>query len=219
MGAMLKAIHALRGISLHPLGGHQVDVYDPEGRKNWIGQSARVRKTIEILANIKPRGEKTLVFIEDRAVQSTFAAVAAAELGLVQEPDIINGEMAGEKRLAVVDRFQALPTGFAMLVLSPKAAGMGLTITAANHVIHLSRWWNPAVEDQCNDRVYRIGQTRPVSVHVPIAVHPEFGDASFDVKLDALLDRRRALSGDMLAPPTSAGDVSDLFNDAVSEVG
>lgn len=53
------------------------------------------------------------------------------------------------------------------MVLSPKAAGVGLTITAANHVIHLSRWWNPAVEDQCNDRVYRIGQSKAVTVHVP----------------------------------------------------
>ncbi|MER9800920.1 DEAD/DEAH box helicase [Mesorhizobium sp. M0142] len=217
MGAMLKAIHALRGISLHPMGGINVDVYNSEARKSWIGQSARVRKTFEILAEIKRKGEKVLVFIEDRAVQSTFAAAAAAELGLSQEPEIINGEMPGEKRLAVVDRFQALPSGFAMLVLSPKAAGIGLTITAANHVVHLSRWWNPAVEDQCNDRVYRIGQRLAVSVHVPIAIHPALDDASFDVKLDALLTRKRTLSRDMLAPPTSASDVSDLFEGSVEQ--
>src|SRR5665213_3758687 len=87
-----------------------------------------------------------------------------------------------------------------MLILSPKAAGIGLTITAANHVIHLSRWWNPAVEDQCNDRVHRIGQTRPVTVHVPLALHPGLGEGSFDSKLDALLGRKRALSRDMLMP-------------------
>lgn len=215
MGAMLKAIHALRGISLHPHGGVAVDVYDARSRKKWIDQSARVRTTLEILGNIQRAGEKALVFIEDRAIQAAFASVVAAELGLDREPDIINGELAGEKRQAVVDKFQALPEGFALLVLSPKAAGIGLTITAANHVIHLSRWWNPAVEDQCNDRVYRIGQTRPVTVHLPIAIHPGLGDASFDTKLNALLERKRTLSRDMLAPPVSDGDVSELFSGAV----
>lgn len=216
MGAMLKAIHALRGISLHPAGGGGVDVYAPQSRKTWIGQSARVRTTLEILAEIQRSGDKALVFIEDRAIQSAFASVAAAELDLDREPDIINGELAGEKRQAVVDKFQGLPKGFALLVLSPKAAGIGLTITAANHVIHLSRWWNPAVEDQCNDRVYRIGQTKPVTIHIPIAMHPALGNASFDMKLDALLSRKRNLSRDMLAPPISDGDVSELFNSAIA---
>jgi SNF2 family DNA or RNA helicase len=215
MGAMLKAIQALRGISLHPNGNGGIDVYDAVFRKKWIGQSARVQKTLEILSAIQLAGDKALVFIEDRAVQAAFAAVVAAELGLDREPDIINGELAGEKRQEVVDRFQSLPKGFGLLVLSPKAAGIGLTITAANHVIHLSRWWNPAVEDQCNDRVYRIGQTKPVTIHVPIAVHPALGDTSFDMKLDALLNRKRSLSRDMLAPPLSDGDVAELFTGAV----
>ncbi|RCW87569.1 DEAD/DEAH box helicase [Phyllobacterium bourgognense] len=215
MGAMLKAIHAFRGISLHPSGDRGVDVYDPVSRKAWIAKSARVSKTIDILSAVQMRGEKALVFIEDRAIQSAFTAIIAAELGLDREPDIINGDVAGAKRQDVVDRFQALPKGFDLLILSPKAAGIGLTITAANHVIHLSRWWNPAVEDQCNDRVYRIGQTKPVTVHVPIAVHPALGDSSFDVKLDALLDRKRNLSRDMLAPPITDGDVGELFNGAV----
>ena len=102
-----------------------------------------------------------------------------------------------------------------MLVLSPRAAGIGLTITAATHVIHLSRWWNPAVEDQCNDRAYRIGQTRDVTVHLPIAVHPRVSEHSFDVRLDELLERKRALSQHMLRPPESEGDISDLFGGVV----
>jgi len=215
MGAMLKAIHALRGISLHPHGNDGVDVYDAQSRKKWIGQSARVRTTLDILAEVQRAGEKALVFIEDRAVQAAFASVVAAELGLEREPDIINGALAGDKRQPVVEKFQSLPKGFAVLILSPKAAGIGLTITAANHVIHLSRWWNPAVEDQCNDRVYRIGQVKPVTIHVPIAVHPALGDASFDKKLDALLDRKRTLSRDMLAPPVADGDVAELFSGAI----
>ncbi|MDB5540080.1 MAG: helicase, superfamily, partial [Devosia sp.] len=214
-GDMLKTIHALRGISLHPHGADGLDPYDAVSRQKWIDSSARVSQALLILQNIKAAGEKTLVFIEDRAVQSAFAAVAAATLGLPAEPEIINGDVAGDQRQKVVDRFQSKPPGFGLLILSPKAAGIGLTITAANHVIHLSRWWNPAVEDQCNDRVYRIGQMKPVTVHIPMAVHPVFGETSFDLKLDALLERKRSLSRDMLAPPVSESDTEDLFESAV----
>jgi hypothetical protein len=75
----------------------------------------------------------------------------------------------------------------------------------------LSRWWNPAVEDQCNDRAFRIGQTRPVTVHLPMAVFPPRPDASFDKTLDELLSAKRSLSREMLMPPTSERDVEDLF--------
>ena len=68
--------------------------------------------------------------------------------------DLINGETPIQKRQVIVDRFQQ-GGGFDLLVLGPKAAGTGLTLTSATHVIHLSRWWNPAVEEQCNDRVHR----------------------------------------------------------------
>ena len=216
-GEMLKIIHALRGVSLHPGRGLKVDPYDAGDRSRWIEASARVSSTLRILRDVKALDEKALVFIEDRAVQSVFAAVAAQEFDLEEEPSIINGATDGHERQKVVDRFQKDRRGFGLLVLSPKAAGVGLTITAANHVVHLSRWWNPAVEDQCNDRVYRIGQTKPVTVHIPQAIHPRFGDASFDKKLDQLLEKKRILSRDMLAPPVSDGDIEALFNSTISK--
>lgn len=102
------------------------------------------------------------------------------------------------------------------MLLSPKAGGVGLMLTAANHVIHLSRWWNPAVEDQCTDRVYRIGQTKTVQVHIPLAIHPRFAEHSFDRNLHALLERKRELSRGVLAPSVaSAGDMAALFNTSV----
>ncbi|MGN6102841.1 MAG: DEAD/DEAH box helicase [Devosia sp.] len=214
-GDMLRAIHQLRGVSLHPAGAGGIDPYDAGQRKAWIAASARVTSAMDVLGSVRRRGQKALLFIEDRAVQEVMAAVIAAEFGLPGEPEIINGAMPGDRRQAVVDRFQAKPPGFDVLILAPKAAGVGLTITAANHVVHLSRWWNPAVEDQCNDRVYRIGQELPVTVHIPIARHPHFGDASFDVKLDALLARKRALSRDMLVSPVSDGDAASLYRDTV----
>lgn len=215
--SMLETLHLLRGISLHPLRSSETNAYDPAWRRNWINGSARVQKTFSILEDIRSRGEKALVFLEDRAMQKIFAACVAEHFRLHARPPIINGEMTGRQRLQAVDSFQAGPTGFDLLILSPKAAGIGLTITAANHVVHLSRWWNPAVEDQCNDRVFRIGQTKDVTVHLPMAIHPTYGEASFDDKLNSLLERKRTLSRDMLAPPTSTGDIGDLFAGTVQQ--
>lgn len=144
-------------------------------------------------------------------MQKVFASSVAEHFRMHSRPPIINGEMSGSQRQQVVDSFQRKPPGFDLLVLSPKAAGIGLTITAANHVVHLSRWWNPAVEDQCNDRAFRIGQTKEVTIHLPMAIHPTYGEASFDNKLHTLLERKRILSRDMLAPPMSERDVDGLF--------
>ena len=97
--------------------------------------------------------------------------------------------------------------GFNAIVMSPLAAGVGLNITEANHVIHYSRWWNPAKEDQASDRVYRIGQTRPVHIYLPMATYPDF--QTFDVILHELLERKRQLSQDTLFP-TERAEVTPL---------
>lgn len=212
-GSVLQAINSFRGISLHPNGTRDCDPLDKESISRWIAKSARVRHTVDVLEKLRSLGEKALVFIEDLDVQALFSAAIATHLGLDRQPAIINGAVLGERRLEIVERFQSSTQPFDLLVLSPKAAGIGLTITAANHVIHLSRWWNPAVEDQCNDRCYRIGQQKPVTVHIPIALHPDYGEASFDVKLDALLEHKRQLSQHMLLPPVADDDVEALFRE------
>ena len=120
-------------------------------------------------------------------------------------PMVINGEIDAFKRQKRVDEFQS-SKDFDVMILSPKAGGVGITLTAANHVIHLSRWWNPAVEDQCSDRVYRIGQTKDVHIYYPLAIYPADPDNSFDIKLDALMTRKRNLSQQLLAPPIITKD-------------
>lgn len=82
--------------------------------------------------------------------------------------------------------------------MSPVAAGMGLNVTAANHVIHYSRHWNPAKESQATDRAYRIGQTKDVYVYYPIAVSKDF--QSFDKTLDELLSRKSTLATSTIFP-------------------
>jgi SNF2 family DNA or RNA helicase len=208
---MLEVLHHLCGVSLHPHRADDVDTSDRGSILSWIGASARLSKCVELLRGIAGRGDNAIVFIEDLAVQRAFAESMAVVFDLEDIPGVINGGLPGDKRQVIVDRFQEASPGFDLLLLSPRAAGLGLTITAATHVLHLSRWWNPAVEDQCNDRAYRIGQTQDVTVHVPLAVHPDYGDQSFDVKLNQLLERKRTLSRDMLLSPEMNGDLEGLF--------
>jgi SNF2 family DNA or RNA helicase len=208
-GRMLESLHNLRAVSLHPKP--EMSSSDEE----FISQSARLLETMRILDEVAARREKALVFVDARAMQAALMEVLQRRYHLTDPPLVINGDVPGGKRLARAEDFQQQP-GFGVLMLSPRAGGVGLTITGANHVIHLGRWWNPAIEDQATDRVYRIGQKKPVHVYTPLAVHPQFGDASFDVRLDELLQRKRALSQELLAPPeASKGDLENLLRDVV----
>ena len=101
----------------------------------------------------------------------------------------------------IVSKFQEPNQRFDVLLLSPKATGVGITLTATTHVILLTRWWNHTVEDQCTDIAYRIGQTSDDSIYLPKAIHPLYGDVSFDYILHELLQNKRALSKEMLMPP------------------
>ncbi|QNE05227.1 DEAD/DEAH box helicase [Croceicoccus marinus] len=211
-GAMLKVLHMLRGTSLHPSPPRGISNID-----EYIGQSARLKKTFEILEEVQQCGEKALLFCEDLEMQAFLAMAIQERFALERRPMCISGKVAGHKRQEMVTAFQSSPAAFDVLILSPKAGGVGLTITAANNVIHLSRWWNPAVEDQATDRAYRIGQTRPVTIHIPMAVHPDdaIGPSSFDQRLDALMERKRSLSRGLLMPPESDRDVEDLLSDVL----
>ena len=211
-GGMLTFLAAMRGTSLHPRGPQ-----DPIGDLAvFAADSARIESTFRVLDAARLKNEKVLVFVEDLAMQDRFAEVVQARYGLPRRPMRINGGVAGHTRQRMVDEFQAEPDRFDVMVLSPKAGGVGLTITAANHVVHLSRWWNPAVEDQATDRVFRIGQTKDVFVHIPLAVHPDpaLSESSFDLRLDDLMERKRALTRDLFLPPeANDADLARLFED------
>jgi hypothetical protein len=199
-GPMLETLHLLRGVSLHPVWPPASEIEDTQA---FIAQSARLTETFVILDDIAKKREKVLIFIESLELQEHLALLIKKRYGLRRLPMRINGEIAGEKRQELVDQFQSERGVFDAMILSPRAGGVGLTLTAANHVIHLSRWWNPAVEDQCTDRVYRIGQNQTVHVYYPMAVHPGFGESSFDQLLNALLDRKRKLAERMFLPPVN----------------
>ncbi len=208
-GAVLTALQAFRALSLHP------DPHMEGDDVAFIAASARLMLCFAALDSIAAAGERALVFLDKRDMQPRLAGLIQRRYRLAETPSIINGEVAGARRQARVDRFQAAPEGFDVMVLSPKAAGVGLTITRANHVIHLERWWNPAVEDQCTGRALRIGQTRTVHIHIPIATLPA-GPKSFDENLHVLLERKRALMRSALLPPElNDGDRDALFDNTV----
>lgn len=201
-GAMLEGIQRLRRISLSPIA--RADAADDD---QWIASSARLQATFEAMDQIAERDEKALLFVEFRDMQAELAGVIQRRYRLPRPPQIISGDVAGPARQARVDHFQTGAAGFNALILSPKAGGVGLTLTAANNVIHVTRWWNPAVEDQSTDRCYRIGQTKAVTVYLPTALYPAAPDSSFDRRLAKLLADKRQLSRELLSPP--AGTETD----------
>ena len=204
---ILQVLHQLRDISDHPLLADSQ--WERVPTSDIIEQSAKLLVTIEILEKIRSADEKAILFAERRKTQHLLAHVIREHFGLA-EISIVNGDTPGSTQRAnsmkmsrqqSVDCFQTAP-GFNAIIMSPLAAGVGLNITAANHVIHYSRWWNPAKEDQASDRVYRIGQTRPVHIYLPMAIHPEF--QTFDVILHELLERKSQLSQGTLFPTEQA---------------
>lgn len=150
------------------------------------------------LESIREAGDKAIVFCEFRDLQRTLQRAVSERFGFI--PDVINGDTSAaaanaNNRQRRLRAFQE-KRGFGAIILSPLAVGFGVNIQAANHVIHFTRTWNPAKEDQATDRAYRIGQTKDVFVYYPVVVADDF--VTFDAKLDRLLEWKRGLSTDML---------------------
>ncbi len=218
---VLRALQAMRAISDHPyLPDRRLDAVPVE---DLVRTSAKLLETVDILDHVRERDEKVLLFAERRETQRMLAAVLHERYGV--HARTINGDTpstptgrrsAKLSRQEAIDAFEATD-GFNALILSPVAAGVGLNITAANHVVHYARHWNPAKEDQATDRAYRIGQTRDVHVYYPMAVLPEF--ETFDVVLDKLLDRKRALADASLFPTERVEVRRDELYDSVFGTG
>lgn len=210
---ILQVIAMLRDTSLCPhLTSYSDSTFENMSVDVFFNMSARLKATFQTLVNIKARKEKVLIFVTSRKMQRILKRFLEKAFGISIQPPI-NGELIGLKRQQIVDDFNQ-KEGFAILILSAEAGGVGFNITAANHVIHLSRCWNPAKEDQATDRVYRIGQEKEVHVYLPIAQY-EGGD-SFDVKLDQLLQYKRSLSQSVIFPTADTEvDGQDMYNELV----
>lgn len=199
---MLVTIGQLKEVSEHPyLYDATLHNHDTE---DLIHAAARLQATVAFLDKIKQKNEKVIIFAERKEIQKMLFNLCLSKYHLTCS--IINGDtptivkrISQNKlsRQACIDAFQQ-QEGFNIIIMSPKAAGIGLNITAANHVIHYSRPWNPAIENQATDRAYRIGQTKDVYVYYPLAVRTN--STSFDETLDILLERKNALASSTIFP-------------------
>jgi non-specific serine/threonine protein kinase len=181
-GLVLASLMRLKQICNHPsqwLG-------DGSWNEADSGKMARLREVAEV---IEAKQEKVLVFTQFREMTAPLAAFLVSVFG--RPGLVLHGETAVSKRLPLVRQFQE-DERVPFFVISLKAGGAGLNLTAASHVVHFDRWWNPAVENQATDRAFRIGQTRNVLVHKFVC------RGTVEERIDQLIDAKRQLSDDLL---------------------
>jgi non-specific serine/threonine protein kinase len=181
-GLVLAFLMRLKQICNHPsqwLG-------DGAWAEGDSGKFARLRDIAEVIA---ARQEKALVFSQFKETTAPLAAFLGSVFG--QPGLVLHGQTEVKKRKDLVRRFQD-DESVPFFVLSVKAGGVGLNLTAASHVIHFDRWWNPAVENQATDRSFRIGQTRNVLVHKFVC------QGTVEDKIDQMIESKKQLAGDFL---------------------
>ncbi|MDT9593195.1 DEAD/DEAH box helicase [Nocardioides zeae] len=185
-GLVLAMLTGLKQICNHP--AHFLK--QTSGR--IAGRSEKVDLLDELLPTLVAEGSSVLVFTQYVAM----ARILAQHLEVTGVPhQLLHGGTSVAERERMVAAFQAGPEadGPPVFLLSLKAGGTGLNLTRADHVVHLDRWWNPAVEEQATDRAYRIGQTRPVQVHRFVT------RGTIEERVAELLQRKRALADAVLA--------------------
>ncbi len=181
-GLVLSFLMRFKQICNHPSQWLGDAAWEEEESGKW----ARLRDIVETIA---ARQEKVLVFTQFREVTTPLAGFLSTVFG--RPGLILHGETPVKKRKELVQQFQE-EDGAGFFVLSLKAGGAGLNLTAASHVVHFDRWWNPAVENQATDRAFRIGQKKNVMVHKFIC------RGTVEEKIDELIESKRKLSTDVL---------------------
>ncbi|MGP3633795.1 DEAD/DEAH box helicase [Streptomyces sp. 24-1644] len=192
-GLIMKLLSSLKQICNHPAQ------YLKEEPTRLTGRSGKLALLDELLDTILSEDGSVLIFTQ----YVTMARLLSAHLTSRAVPSqLLHGGTPVAEREQMVDRFQSAEVP--VFLLSLKAAGTGLNLTRAAHVIHYDRWWNPAVEEQATDRAYRIGQTQPVQVHRLIA------EGTVEDRIGELLESKRALADAVLgAGETALTELSD----------
>ncbi len=219
----LSKLRDLRLYSLHPilLEKDKLLNIDELVNQDILNQFSKTKKLLSLLEEIKKKDEKVIIFVISKSMQLLLQYTLRTPLGL-GEISVINGDNNKSNTMHTkLDNFKK-KQGFNVIILSPLAAGVGLTINEANHVIHLERHWNPAKEDQASDRVYRIGQTKDVYIHHIISKLPdEMKKRSFDEGLNQLIMNKKTLSNDTLIPTNAVSEkdlATSIFDTAENSV-
>ncbi len=181
-GLVLSFLMRFKQICNHPSQWLGDGAWSEEDSGKW----ARLRDIVEVIA---AKQEKALVFTQFREMTAPLAAFLGSIFG--RSGLVLHGETEVKKRGDLVRRFQE-EEGVPFFVLSLKAGGAGLNLTAASHVVHFDRWWNPAVENQATDRAFRIGQNKNVLVHKFVC------RGTVEEKIDQMIESKRQLSKDLI---------------------
>jgi SNF2 family DNA or RNA helicase len=198
-GAVLGALTRLKQICNHP--AH----YLGDGSA-LPGRSGKLERLGEMLEEALSVGDRALIFSQYAEMGHMLRAYLQSLFGV--EVLYLYGGTPQKKRDRMVDRFQA--GGPPIFILSLKAGGTGLNLTAANHVFHYDRWWNPAVEDQATDRAFRIGQTRDVQVHKFLCA------GTLEERIDELIESKKALAESVVG--AGEGWLTELSTDELRQI-
>jgi superfamily II DNA or RNA helicase len=193
-GAVLAAITALKQICDHPAAY----LRDDDDQKELAGRSGKLARLEEIVTDVFSAGERILIFTHFARWGEVLAKHLSERTG--QKIGCYHGGLTRGVRDQLIADFQN-GTGAGALVLSIKAGGSGLNLTAANHVVLYDRWWNPAVEDQARDRAWRIGQTSTVMCHRLVC------PGTVDERVEEIVAGKRRVAGMVLPARSSLGDL------------
>ena len=197
---ILKMLGKLKQICNHPA------LYLKEQQpKQLVTRSHKIEKLVELATNIREQQESCLIFTQYIGMGEMMKSLLEKEFD--EKVLFLNGSVMKSERDRMVESFQNKEYPF--LILSLKAGGTGLNLTAANHVIHFDRWWNPAVENQATDRAYRIGQDRFVHVHKLITT------GTIEEKIDEMLEKKQSLNDEIIQ---SENWITELSSDELEKL-
>jgi len=201
-GLILQMLSRLKQLCNHPA------LYLKEraaAGRELLERSNKMEKLVELVDAVLEQNESCLIFTQYIEMGEMIRATLKMKFGV--EVPFLNGSVPKAQRDHMIERFQN--GEFPVFLLSLKAGGTGLNLTAANHVIHYDRWWNPAVENQATDRAYRIGQSRFVHVHKLICT------GTLEEKIDAMLEKKQFLNDQII---TSENWITELSTDELKDL-
>jgi non-specific serine/threonine protein kinase len=200
-GMIFAAIMKFKQICNHPDQYNGQGAFDPK-------HSGKFDTLAEICETIRDKRECVLVFTQFREMCDPLSRYLETVFG--RGGTVIHGGTPPKKRGEIVERFNSEYIPF--MVLSLKAGGVGLNLTAANHVVHFDRWWNPAVENQATDRAFRIGQTKDVMVHKMITT------GTIEEKIDEIIESKTKLAGDVIPASTGENWVTEMSDSQLMDL-
>jgi SNF2 family DNA or RNA helicase len=183
-GLILQMLSRLKQLCNHPA----LYLKEKSATRQLVDRSNKLEKLVELIDAVLEQGESCLIFTQYLEMGEMIKSTVKKKFGV--DVPFLNGSVPKVKRDDMIEKFQNQE--FPVFLLSLKAGGTGLNLTAANHVIHYDRWWNPAVENQATDRAYRIGQSRFVHVHKLICT------GTLEEKIDAMLEKKQFLNDQII---------------------